>query len=177
MRVRPLILLITAAALPSTGASDADLARGAEILLPFKRELQRALQEGLAGGPEAAIAACRTRAPEIAASISRDGVRVGRTSHRLRNPANAAPAWVAPLLDRAVSDAAQRAPQTVALSADRRGYVEPITVQPMCLTCHGEALSAAISSRLEALYPEDRAVGFRVGDFRGLFWAEFGAAP
>jgi hypothetical protein len=64
----------------------------------------------------------------------------------------------------------------VDLGGGRVGYVEPIEVQPLCLACHGEALAEPVRARLEALYPHDRAVGFRAGDFRGLFWAELPAA-
>jgi hypothetical protein len=45
----------------------------------------------------------------------------------------------------------------------------------LCLTCHGENLSDSISSKLSELYPEDRAVGYRAGDLRGVFWVEFPA--
>ena len=166
MRSKHLLCLLTAAIPLSSGASEQDLTRGAELLKPFKQQLQRALREGLARGPAEAIAACRTKAPEIAASLSEGEIRVGRASHRLRNPANA-------LLDAYRSDPSARAGRAVALDERRRGYVEPIFVQALCLTCHGESLSESISSRLSELYPEDRAVGYQVGDLRGVFWVEF----
>lgn len=159
----------------SVRAQSSESTRGAELLAPFKRDLQAALREGLAQGPVEAIAACRLRAPEIAKSLSRDGVQLGRASHRLRNPANAPPAWVAPILDAWVADASDRAPRTLELSEQRVGYVEPILLQPPCLTCHGETLAPDVAARIEELYPEDRAVGFRVGDLRGVFWVEYPA--
>lgn len=157
------------------GAQETARSRGAELLLPFKRELQAALRAGLAEGPVEAISACRVRAPEIADTLSRDGVRVGRSSQRLRNPANAPPPWVAPILDSYVADPAKRAPATVSLPDDRIGYVEPIRLQAACLACHGEVLAPDVAARIHELYPEDRAVGFRVGDLRGVFWIEFPA--
>jgi len=176
MAARRAILVAAAAALLAGAAPEADLARGAEILAPFKERLQAALRAGLARGPAEAIEACRSEAPEIAASLSREGVRVGRTSHRLRNPANAPPAWAAPLLEEFVADPAARAPRVVRLGDARRGYVEPILMQPLCVTCHGDAVPEAVAAKLAELYPEDRAVGFAVGELRGLFWAEFPAA-
>lgn len=173
-----LLLLGTSACTRETGPAAvpaAELARGARILLPFKQGLLRALDEGLSGGPGEAIAVCRVEVPRIAAALSHDGVRVGRTSHKLRNPANAPPGWAQPLLAAQVADPAQRGPHAVALPGGRVGYVEPIFVQPACLACHGETLAAPVSEALARLYPEDRAVGFRAGDFRGLFWAEFPA--
>lgn len=167
-----LAVAVTMASAAHAG-SDAEPSAGAELLAPFKRELKAALMEGLATSPTDAIATCRVKAPEIAASLSREGVRVGRTSHRLRNPANVAPAWAAPILAAYVGDASEHSPRSVELPNDRTGYIEPIFVQPPCLTCHGETLAPAVAARIEALYPDDRAVGFRVGDLRGAFWIEF----
>jgi len=145
---------------------------GAKVLAPFKRDLMQALKTGLAQGPAEAISACRVRAPEIAGSLSQGGMRVGRASDRLRNPANQTPAWVRPLLAGYRDRPADRAPKSVALPKGRSGYVEPIVVKPLCLTCHGEALAPQVTERLRALYPEDRATGYREGDLRGVFWVE-----
>jgi len=164
-------LLLAAA----TTADDAAwLARGAATVAPLKRDLLSALQDALArGGPEEAIDVCRLRAPEIAARASGPGVRVGRTSDRLRNPANAPAPWMRPLLEAYRADPQDRAPRVVRLPDGRVGYAEPIVVQPLCLACHGEALTPALRARLAARYPEDRATGYRAGDFRGLVYAEF----
>ncbi len=153
-----------------------DLERGAALLAPFKRDLQAALRTGLVQGPAAAVEACRAQAPQIEASLAREGVRLGRTSHRLRNPANVAPDWVQPILEAYLADASKREPVGVAVGAGRAGYVEPILLQPLCATCHGESLAADVAAKVRELYPDDRAVGFRVGDLRGVFWAEFPAS-
>lgn len=157
-------------------AAESELARGASLLAPFKRDLQQALQRGLAEGPVQAVAACQLRAPEIANALSRDDIRVGRSSHRLRNPSNAPPDWARPILDAYVASPSGRAARAVRLPSNRVGYVEPILLQPLCLTCHGEVLAPDVASRINELYPEDRAVGFEVGDLRGVFWIEFPAA-
>jgi len=176
LRRRIALALALGFAPAAAAAEPASLARGAELLAPFKSGLQAALVRGLAEGPAEALAACRQRAPEIARAHSRDGVRVGRASHRLRNPANAAPDWVRPILDAYLADASDRAPRAVSLAADRSGYAEPILAQPLCLGCHGEAVAPALASRIRELYPADRATGFRIGDLRGVFWVEFPAA-
>ena len=170
------LVLISLALLVGLQAEPFEPARGAELLAPFKRDLQEALRQGLARGPAEAVAACQLQAPEIASTLSRDGIRLGRTSHRLRNPANAPPEWVRPLLDAYVSSPSDRAPRTVPLPNRRSGYAEPILVQHLCLTCHGEVLAPDVASRIEELYPGDQAVGFRPGDLRGVFWVEFPAA-
>ena len=47
-------------------AQEAELARGADLLVPFKQDLQKALKSGLAEGPAEAIQVCRVKAPGIA---------------------------------------------------------------------------------------------------------------
>lgn len=155
--------------------------RGAAVVLPFKQQLLAALTGALAaGGPESAIDVCRVRAPELAREAGSAGVTVGRTSHRLRNPANAPREWVEPLLAAWVADPAAAAPRAVRLRSGEVGYVEPIFTAPMCLACHGESLEAGVAARLRDSYPADRATGFRAGDLRGAFWVELadaGPAP
>ncbi len=48
-------------------------------------------------------------------------------------------------------------------------YLKPITVAAMCLNCHGprESLAPEIRRILDERYPDDRAIGYRAGDFRG----------
>jgi hypothetical protein len=149
------------------------LRRGAATLAPFKESLMAALREGLEQGAENAIQVCRVRAPELAAAAGSPAARVGRTSHRLRNPANAPRPWMEPILAEYRSEGGGRGPRVVPLPDGRIGYAEPIFVQPMCLQCHGETLRPEVRERLRRLYPGDRAVGFRGGEFRGIFWVEF----
>lgn len=175
-RLRASFVAMLVLASSGVGAQEAERSPGAQALAPFKRELQQALRDGLARGPVEAIAACQLRAPEIARSLSVEGVRMGRTSQRLRNPANVGPEWVLPILESYRASPSDRAPRTVALAGGRSGYVEPILVQPLCLACHGEALAPAVAARIEELYPEDEAVGYRAGDLRGVFWVELPSA-
>ena len=169
------VILGAMATAPLVGlAGEGDTAaRGADLLMPFKRDLKQALKAGLAEGPEQAVAACQLKAPAIAAALSKDGVRVGRTSHKLRNPANASPEWVAPTLADWLADAADRAPRTAAIAEGREGYIEPIVMQPLCTTCHGSQIEPALAERIQSLYPNDEATGFEVGELRGVFWVEY----
>jgi hypothetical protein len=156
-------------------AQDAELAHGAELLTPFKQDLKKALKSGLEEGPAAAIQVCRVKAPGIADALSVDGVRMGRSSHKLRNPDNTAPDWVSPIMQAYLDDPSSRTPRAVELANDRWGYVEPIMVQPLCLTCHGSELAPEVAGRIAELYPGDEATGFEAGDLRGVFWLEFPA--
>ncbi len=159
----------------TTAAADeaTDLERGARYLMPFKVDLKAALLAGLEEGPAAAIDACRIEAPKLAEIHSSDGVRVGRTSHRLRNPDNSAPDWVTPTLERWLATGKFGGPALVELDDERFGYVEAIVAAPLCLTCHGKSVAPEVAAAIDELYPDDRATGFEAGDLRGVFWVEF----
>lgn len=166
-----MLALVTAVSF-TTPVSAADTPRGAELLQPFKQQMMGALKAGLAEGPSAAIEACSVQAPVIAAGLSVDDVAMGRTSHRLRNPANAGPDWATQVL-RDYLDSGDWRPRTVALDDGRVGYVEPIGTQALCLTCHGAQLAPEVADTIREQYPQDRAVGFAEGDLRGVFWVSY----
>ncbi len=150
--------------------------RGAAAIAPFKQRLLAELTAALAsGGAENALDVCRLRAPALAREVSTAAARVGRTSHKLRNPDNAPPAWAAPLLASYVAGERTNESSVVPLRRGGAGYVEPIFTGPLCLTCHGEQIAPSLRAKLSALYPEDRATGFRAGELRGLFWVELAA--
>lgn len=145
---------------------------GANSVLPFKKSLKQALLKGLEDGPVEAISVCRMQAPDLAKAASAGGIRVGRTSDKLRNPGNAAKPWMEPFLELYGSDPDGREPRVVAIDDHTIGYVEPIFVEPLCITCHGADLDPQLEAKLKELYPDDRATGYLPGDLRGVFWAE-----
>lgn len=136
----------------------------------YQRLMARLGQQMAAGGPAAAIGVCRQEAPQITATIGqRHGVRIGRTSWKLRNPANVGPPWTWMLLrDRPA------APRLATARDGRLGVTLPIRVTGRCLTCHGPvgSMTPAVRGALREDYPQDEAVGFGDGDLRGWFWVE-----
>lgn len=169
-----IVLSLALVSLGATAPSDEDWARrGAETLAPFKGKLQAALKEGMAKGPENAITVCSVQAPALAGEAGSAHVRVGRAAAKYRNPANAPAEWLAPIVEEWTSNPAKAAPRVVQIDGGVVGYVEPIFVQAMCVTCHGETIPAGVRAKIEELYPDDKATGFKPGDFRGVFWVEF----
>jgi len=166
------VLLVTTLAVGGARADGtADEAAAQTALLPLKQGLKGALEKALVDGPAAAVDVCRLEAPRITAASGAPGVRVGRTSHRLRNPANAPAAWLQPLLDEYVKAwPGLTTGRVVDLGAEGVGYVEPIPMQPLCVTCHGSQVEPELLAHIRERYPDDRAVGFEVGDLRGLLW-------
>lgn len=156
-----------------------DVQPAAERAVQGFRALAKTLQGRLGeamgqGGPVQAISVCQVEAPKLTAAVSEEkGMVLGRTSTRLRNPANAPRAWVRPYLETWAGRPAAEAPvEVVDLGDGRLGVISPIPAGGLCLTCHGTALTPALQSALKEAYPHDRATGFRAGDLRGVFWAE-----
>jgi hypothetical protein len=174
--LRAILMLSVLAALPAcdrTKINESEYKKeGAAAVLPFKRSLKGALIAGLEEGPVNAISVCRVEAPELAKKASSAGVRVGRTSRKLRNPANAPKPWMEPFLELYENDPESREPAVVLVDEHTVGYVEPIFMQPLCVTCHGETLAPELAAKLDELYPNDHATGYAAGDLRGVFWAE-----
>jgi hypothetical protein len=135
-------------------------------------ELTRALAEG---GPPAAIAVCHQQAAAVADRVAREqGIAIGRTSDRLRNPTNAPRPWATAIVARHAARPAAGIDGYVVDLGDRVGVLRPLAMGSLCAGCHGPAdqIDPEIREVLLAWYPHDRAVGFREGDLRGWFWAE-----
>jgi hypothetical protein len=157
--------------------SKAEIARStaADFGITLAGELQRAIASG---GPANAIAVCNIAAPAVAAGKSSEhGMDIGRTSLKLRQPTNEPDGWeTAQLLDFERRRAAGEDPATIeageyVLQGGRRvfRFMKAIPTSKICLNCHGANLTAEVRSKLNALYPEDAAVGFAAGDLRGAF--------
>jgi hypothetical protein len=150
-------------------------------LAPLKQGLMSTLKAALAESPESAVAACQLAAPGIAANASDDVYTVGRTSDRLRNPKNAPAPWMQALLDQYAQSPLEgpdaQTGTVVALADGAIGYVEPIRIQPLCTTCHGAAVDPELLAEIRSRYPDDQAIGYAPGDFRGLFWVVAKPAP
>ena len=141
----------------------------------LRDELQAAIEEG---GPIHAISVCSDKAPTIADDLSQSPQwRIGRTSHKLRNPANAPDEWEAMVLDEFQRRAAAGEPiggiERVEIIESDGGqtyrYMKAIPVGEVCLTCHGVDLDAELKAKIDAVYPEDQATGFALGELRGAF--------
>jgi hypothetical protein len=121
-------------------------------------------------GPAAAIRVCSDEAPRLTQQVGEQhGVRIGRTSFRLRNPRNVPPEWARSWVEQRVSE-----PQYQTLADGGLGALLPIHLQPACLLCHGprEQIQPEVLDALAQRYPQDEATGFELDELRGWFWVE-----
>ena len=174
----PFLVVVTLAiaGCMSVRADDARLEQSRALVKSFGQNLQTELKGALAdGGPAHAITVCKDRAPQIASELSRaSGAKVGRTSLRYRNPANAPEPWQSGALRNFESQADSLAADAPLEYFDvgRDGsarYMRAIPTGGVCLACHGAAVVDGLQERLEVDYPHDLAVGYALGDIRGAF--------
>lgn len=150
-----------------------------QVSMSVPPKLLAVLQAEIArGGPEGAIEVCRVKAPELARAASQEsGWTVRRVSLRNRNPKAAPDAWERAALEdfdrrAAAGEAAGKLEAAAVVSVDGKPvqrYLRALPTVELCTQCHGPAdkLSPAVVAQLKALYPDDRATGYSVGQIRG----------
>ena len=141
----------------------------------LKGELVKAMQSE---GPVLAVNVCNEKAPEIAWSVSSEqGLEVGRTALKVRNPNNAPDLWEAEQL-RAFEVQLANGDDPASLEVSEiveteNGYAQrwmkPIMMGDVCAVCHGGTIDPELDKVILSLYPEDQARGFQTGELRGAF--------
>jgi len=180
VRARSVLLGVLVVALPAGAADLPEAARAKAVAGDVLKETRAVLEGALAGGKPAADAlrVCAAVAQDLARKHEQEGWRVRRISEKYRNPADAPdPGELEVLREWAAAHA-----QGTLKPTDERGevittnggrsyrYMRPILIPgPLCLQCHGasDKLAPGVREALQALYPEDRATGYAVGDLRG----------
>lgn len=169
--------------------SEPFLQKSTEVLAPLKKNLMSTLLEELEHSAFKAVEVCKLEAPAIAKEAMslaeskgveiegrRYQVSLGRSSHKLRNPKNAPKEWMQDYI-KAFQGRADFVPEKEAvafkISKTSVGYLEPIALGPICMTCHGDTIDSELESFISEKYPEDQAIGFSPGEFRGVFWVKF----
>ncbi len=171
---------------PQPGAEQSDAIPEQEIKLAravarkYGDKLKDALHEATqGGGPANGIAVCHDKADQIATALSAESnMIVGRTSLKLRNPNNAPDNWELAVLKQFEARKEQGEPaeklEFFSVIDDDQGqqtfrYMKAIPTAAPCLACHGEHIDPEVDSKLKALYPNDKARGFKEGELRGAF--------
>ena len=130
-------------------------------------------------GPAAAIDYCNAAAYPITDSLATaNKATIRRTSLKFRNPANApngAEAAVLNAFAEAKANGDKLGPK-VDMEGDKVHFYAPILLKGVCTNCHGtpgKHIPEAVSERLAALYPDDRATGYQINDLRGMWHITF----
>jgi len=141
----------------------------------LKKELKAAIE---AGGFPNAIGVCNKVALRITDSIgSNSTYKVKRTTRKYRNPANAPDTLEKIALDyfEMLFSEKKEVPEFYIQKITEKGlsyfrYYKPVKAEQLCLGCHGmsENMDTATLNQIAGLYPDDKALGYSVGQFRGV---------
>ena len=183
--MKKIVVMATLCCLPFTVSADMSQyqAEAKKVTGAFFEDLKSELVKGMqAGGPVNAIGVCKSIAPEVAAKHSENvGWDVARTSLKLRNPDNAPDAWETKVLQQFEERRTKgEGPDTLAYAeiveeGDEKyfrfmkGIIMPPVEKMPCLKCHGENIDPKIAVKLDELYPQDKARGYKAGQVRGAF--------
>jgi hypothetical protein len=173
--IRFLLLLIS---MTSFAFADNFEVEAKKLASDLKILLMKNLSEKIANeGIIAAIPFCHQNVKPIAKLAAKERLNkfeFGRTSHKIRNAQNAPQPWAESYLKDFQGSFQKDGKQSLVhkLENGKRIYLEPLYVQVQCLNCHGQTVSADIKEKLSALYPQDQAMGFKLGQFRGFIWVK-----
>ncbi len=140
------------------------------------QSLKGALMTAIAdSGIEGAINVCSQQALTLTTQIDAQSdsiTDIRRVSDKFRNPHNAPDETdleaFAYFREYQTKNDSLPAYYIIKSEGDLRFY-QPLVVQPLCLNCHGQIdkMEANVVAAINRIYPEDKAVGYNLGDFRG----------
>lgn len=137
------------------------------------KDLKVKLTAGMEKSNTEALKTCHIEAPTITDAHNSEGLKIGRVSVKNRNPNNTPKDW----MNKYISDFQDKKIKSPYIAVDidskHRGLLLPIMTMPMCLKCHGDNIEAGLQKEILSRYPNDKAIGFKTGDIRGYFWAEY----
>ncbi len=153
--------------------------QGQQAIKEFASELKASLTAAMqAGGSAEAISVCSSVAPRLSSELSKKyGMRIARTSLKVRNPNNAPDEWESEVLNhfeqRKKNGEYLNRLTFKAIKNSEQGLqmrmMKAIATDKICLICHGTAISEHTQAVLDKLYPNDQATGYKLGDIRGAF--------
>lgn len=130
------------------------------------------------GGPSYAVEFCNLKASYLTDSLSQfHQSTISRISAKNRNPENGLQTETDILVWK--NFGTNDLTDTLLQAGNKLVYYKIIkTAMPACLKCHGSPgtdIDSLTIARLNDLYPSDKATGYALNDFRGLWKIEFPA--
>ncbi|MEQ8470280.1 MAG: DUF3365 domain-containing protein [Marinoscillum sp.] len=137
----------------------------------FQTQLKTAVaKEGIAG----AISFCNLNAMDIVKKLEDSlGISIKRVTDKPRNPADSLSGIEKEIWEAYAYSPQNGSAQIQELNKTALIYTKPIMINTgLCLSCHGEVdqeITKENHSLIQQLYPDDMAIGYKVGDLRGMW--------
>lgn len=145
-----------------------------KVASAFMKALKKELMIGMRKGPKAGLIHCNDKAMPVTNSFNTEKYEIGRVSLKVRNPKNTPNKDLSNILKEFASSTASSPAKArvVVLPNKEEVYVRPLYMKGACLNCHGTNLSMGLKEELKKRYPQDKATGYKLGEFRGLVWVK-----
>lgn len=149
-------------------------------MIVLRTMMMKLMEEVQKNGTVAAAKFCAENAHGLTQEIQQElkkGVVIKRISQKNRNPQNAPNAQEEKAIDfftTKIKNNSEVPGHHLVKNKEKEqvfvNYYRPLYVAPLCLQCHGDPknMSSDIQKILKSKYPQDKAVGFKPGDFRGV---------
>lgn len=164
----------------STFDEETKKAETLEIFKGFKTELQSELKQAItAGGTVNAIGVCAQVSPEMEKRVSEEhGLTLKRVSDNYRNPSHVPDEIENKTIQRWKDEMSQGMKPAVYTQKSNGEFrvIAPIIIDnATCLKCHGSEseIDRATLEKIQVVYPDDKAKGYKMGDVRGAFSASW----
>ena len=123
-----------------------------------------------------ALTYCNIRAIPLTESVNlkgNDKIKVRRTALKYRNPSNKPDDLDIEVMKTYLLSKHKKSVDVVETHEGYRVY-KPLFIEGMCLKCHGDILNMdrQLVSAIKEKYPNDEAVGYQQGEFRGVIVAD-----
>jgi hypothetical protein len=158
----------------SPSAEEQAILKGNQISSVLLQKLGGELKNQMqTGGPMGALHFCSQNALTLTEQIAKESkTSIKRISINNRNPVNNANKAEAALLnewDSLIKNGQPLPAQKLVNVSDRTiMYYKPIVINnEACLKCHGN-IEGELAKAVKATYPEDKAIGYKMGDLRGM---------
>lgn len=129
-----------------------------------------------AGGVHQAIEYCSLNAIALTDSLAHlRKVKIKRATDRPRNPINLlsiAENNIFNYYQNAISNNLSYS-DTLVIYPKQRTYYAPILINNLCLRCHGNSKDIEEYNFIKDRYKEDMAVGYSIGDLRGIWCVSY----
>ena len=149
-----------------------------EIINKTMKNLKNTLQTALKDGNIVeAIKICGSEAQDLTMLNNTEKTSIKIISLKYRNPANK-PTKKEELILKNFEEKLQSGvefndlvfKQTITNYKEKTfTYIKAIPVKEVCLNCHGDNVSKKVLKQIKINYPNDKAIGFNLGEIRGAF--------
>ncbi len=158
-------------------AQNSDIPEGIKYIKILGGALKSELQQHLKADPSGkeALTFCSSKANEITEAVNKklpEGASVRRTALNYRNKNNAPDPIDEGVMEvfKKAADEHKLTPKNIITieDGDYTRYYKPLLNKAVCLKCHGTEVSDELKTMIKEKYPDDKALGFKNGDFRGV---------